>query len=117
MGPAPNWAHTLPEVLVEAFWRDPFHRVPNRTSFGLLPNAAQADRRLRDITAPLGVVYVSVLDILCDLDGCLARLGDADGDFTAWDASHLTAAGSELVIRAAATRLFGAPTTAASSKN
>ena len=115
MGPAPNWAHPLPEVLVAAFERDPFHRVPNRTSVGLLPNAGQAERQLREIVAPLGVVYVSMLDILCDADGCLARIGDSGADFTAWDSSHLTASGSELVIRAAAARLFEAPVTAASS--
>ncbi len=109
MGPAPNWVHPVPQVLVAAFERDPFHRVPNRTSFGLLPNAAQAERQLRSIVAPLGVVYVSELDILCDADGCLARIGRTDDDFTAWDSSHLTAAGSELLIRGAATRLFDTP--------
>ena len=49
---------------------------------------------------------MSVLDILCNDDGCLTRVGRPDG-FTTWDDSHFTATGSELVIDAAASQLFG----------
>jgi hypothetical protein len=109
VGPVPTWAHALSEVLVAAFEQDPRHRVPIRTSFGLLPSAPPVDRQLRDAAAQLGIVYISVLDIMCDQDGCLARIGDRQKDLTAWDTCHLTAAGSEFVIRAAALRLFDAP--------
>lgn len=117
LGPVPTWAHPLPEVLVAAFERDPRHRVPSRTSFGLLPAADLTDRQLREIAARLGIVYVSVLDILCDAHGCLTRIGNRDDDFTAWDASHLTADGSAFVIRAAERRLFDTPLAAATSRN
>ena len=106
VGPVPTWVHSLPEVLVAAFEQDPRHRVPIRTSVGLLASAQELDRQLRAVAQKLAIVYISVVDIMCDHDGCLARLGEGQRELTAWDTCHLTAGGSEFVIRAAAPRLF-----------
>ncbi len=116
VGPVPTWASPLSELLVAAFKQDPRHRVPIRTVFGLLPTAGQLDPQIRSTANTLGIPYISMVDILCDPDGCLARAGDGHSDLTAWDSSHLTAAGSAFAIRAAAPRLFDAPLVSAIAK-
>ena len=113
VGPVPIWGSPLPDVLVAAFKKDPRHRVPTRTSFGLLPVAGQLDRQIRELALQLKVAYISVVDIMCDDHGCLARVGDRQDDLTAWDNTHLTAAGSAFVVRAAAPSFFDAPLQAA----
>jgi len=104
VGPVPQWRQPLPRVLLTAFQRDPLHRIPSRTMVGTWL-FTDLDRQLRDFAGRLGLSYVSALDILCNNDGCLTR-GDRPEALVAWDDSHLTTVGSEIVMDAASPLLF-----------
>jgi len=41
-----------------------------------------------------GAGYISVWDAMCNMDGCLMRVGPRGSDVTAFDDVHLTIAGS-----------------------
>jgi hypothetical protein len=38
------------------------------------------------------------MDLMCDDEGCLTRVGDNAGDIVAWDNVHLTVAGSLYLV-------------------
>jgi peptidoglycan/LPS O-acetylase OafA/YrhL len=105
IGPVPQWTQPLPRVLMGAFARDPLHRIPSRTSIGSLL-FVDVDRKLRDVAERLGVAYLSVLETMCNDAGCLTRTGERPDALTAWDDSHLTTVGSDIVMDAAARLLF-----------
>jgi len=105
VGPVPQWTQPLPRVLLGAFARDPLHRIPSRTSIGSL-RFIDVDRQLRELAGRLGVAYLSVLETMCNDAGCLTRGGERADALTAWDDSHLTTVGSDLVMDAAAPLLF-----------
>jgi hypothetical protein len=42
----------------------------------------------------LGIQYISARKIMCNDDGCLARLGPNGSKLTAFDGGHLTVPGS-----------------------
>jgi hypothetical protein len=70
--------------------------VPERTDYKVvLPRAL--DQQMREQAERLGAGYVSLIDILCDADGCLTRVGERPGDVTYWDGTHFTIAGSRFV--------------------
>jgi hypothetical protein len=107
VGPVPQWTQPLPRVLLGAFERDPLHRIPSRTSIGSVL-FVDLDRKLRGLAEQQGVAYLSVLDIMCNDAGCLTRAEERADALTAWDDSHLTTAGSNIVMDAAAQLLFDA---------
>jgi hypothetical protein len=107
IGPVPSWTHALPQVLVMAFNQDPLHRIPTRTSLDLVPDVRSIDTEMRDFAERMDIVYVSPLDILCDRNGCVTRADDQNQELVTWDDTHLTAAGSDIVMKAAARELFG----------
>jgi hypothetical protein len=67
---------------------------------------ARADRELRQLSRRLGVTYVAPLDVLCNNDGCLARVADAVDQLAFWDPSHFTTAGSTYFVAAVAAELL-----------
>ena len=102
-GPVPQWDPSLPEVVAAHHWDVP----GNRVAHGLIPERARIDRELKARVAEIrGLTYVSVIDNLCDANGCVGVLpGSADRDLLAFDAGHLTPKGSvhlaEQVLRPA----------------
>ena len=54
----------------------------------------------------LGVTYVAPLDVLCNRDGCLARVADAVDQLAFWDPSHFTTAGSNYFVDTVADELL-----------
>jgi peptidoglycan/LPS O-acetylase OafA/YrhL len=107
MGPVPYWLHFPQVMLYRAYTSDPLHRIPERLA-GFSNQTIELDRRLRDITANLGVDYISAYDVLCNAGGCLARLGDAATDIVQFDKTHLTPAGSWYLISHVADQIFDA---------
>jgi hypothetical protein len=74
--------------------------VPARMTHGLVPHAEAVDKDLKALIRPDAVVkYFSVLDTLCNADGCLVRTTDDPTSFTAWDYGHLTAQGAAVVVK------------------
>jgi peptidoglycan/LPS O-acetylase OafA/YrhL len=99
LGPVPVWRGGLPAA-VAAYYRLKRRIIPERTFEAI--DAANGDDNLHHIADSLGVTYVSARNILCNGDGCVARIGNA---LTASDTLHLTHAGSEYLVRAIAPSL------------
>ncbi len=105
IGPVPYWFHFPQVMLYRAYMRDPLHRIPQRL-FGFDKRTIELDSRIKEITANLGVSYISAYDVFCNEDGCLARLGDAAKDIVQFDKTHLTPAGSWYFISHVADQIF-----------
>lgn len=109
VGPAPQWAPSLPEVVAKQYWGRDFHRV----SHGLAASVLESDRQLKTRLAnSTSLTYVSLIDGLCTADGCQATVGDSK-DLLTLDYGHLTPKGSvfvaETILRPALLGGRGAP--------
>ena len=98
IGPVPQWNEGLPRQLYAAFRANVPHVVPERLSSGLDPVFVATDIAMREKAKALGVTYISPRDLMCDENGCMARLGETGDALTAWDYAHLTKAGSEFLV-------------------
>jgi peptidoglycan/LPS O-acetylase OafA/YrhL len=101
LGPVPHWVASLPAVLYDA-WnaRSLATAVPRRLSTHLDVAAFARDRTMKALPWPSGVTYVSVIEILCDSDGCATYVPGSDTELTAYDECHLTTAGASVIARA-----------------
>ena len=120
IGTVPFWRGPPQLQLFKAYKSDPAHLVPNRLqSFD--KRTLDFDRRLKEVAAKLGAVFISSYDTLCNEAGCLARLGNTSRDIIQVDLTHFSAAGSWFLVSHIEDRLFGelrsespsVPTTAA----
>jgi hypothetical protein len=98
----PWWKRGLPNEVLRYFMLH--HRlIPERS------DRAEADSsgtRLREMLVPLGAEFISVWDILCNAQGCLARLGDTAKDISAGDQVHLTEKASVFLIQSIIDRVL-----------
>lgn len=97
VGPAPHWRQALPKLVIRKWWS----HTPERT-WEQLDGASMRDNdALRVAVArqrDAGIVFVDLLNILCNSEGCLTRIGaDRKTGATSWDAGHLTPVASEYV--------------------
>ena len=97
VGPFPEWTRPLPRTLMNYLRRHGDALPPQRLALGWDHRAVQLDREMQAFTSAHGVHYVSAMNILCDQDGCLTRLGDDATSLVAWDESHLTDAGATYI--------------------
>ncbi len=93
VGPAPIWLTALPKVIARRLWET----KPQRTLVGLnLDRFASNEALLRDFKNSEFAELVDIIDVLCNADGCLTRLGDdLAGTITTWDTEHLTLPASD----------------------
>lgn len=99
--PAPMWEKNLSSILIEMAWKNTAegHVMPNRLSQGLKPGLSQTDREMKNYAKGAGINFISIYDILCESDGCLAFVDEPRADnLVAWDNGHFTVAGSNYVI-------------------
>lgn len=97
IGPVPHWTTHLPRIMGRQLWLT----KPRRTFVGVNRDIIRRDEKLAR-TFPKSPVaeYVSVIDVLCNTDGCLTYTGeDMKESLTAWDRAHLTVSGSEFLAR------------------
>ncbi|WP_257793060.1 acyltransferase family protein [Bordetella avium] len=96
VGPAPQWSNGLPQQLAKAFRLRPSasFQIPERLKEGKPEQLITLDATFKAEMPALGVNYISIADILCNKEGCLTRTGPGVDSLVAWDAGHLTAAGS-----------------------
>jgi hypothetical protein len=73
------------------------------------------DRDLREAVVREGGEYISAVDVLCNDEGCLTRLGEAASDITASDQVHLTEKASMFLVQGIIDRVL-TPTSRAVSK-
>ena len=95
IGPSPQWRPSLPEVVATHYWGGSYDRV----SRGLVPEIFDVDRQLAaQLQGTPHATYVSLLDGLCNQEGCLAVVPDrGDRDLIAVDSGHLSPKGSVFV--------------------
>ena len=78
--------------------RDFIPNVNDRGARGLDPQVYEADAFVRLAVEGTGAEFVSPLDALCNGEGCLLSARRDRLEPLAWDAGHLTAAGSRFVV-------------------
>jgi hypothetical protein len=102
LGPAPQWTWDLPRLLVARWLHGATApELPERASHGLRSGGRSAERFIQAEVERHGATYVSLLDLLCNEDGCLVQ---TDGELTSWDDGHLTAPAARLVAAALRSR-------------
>jgi SGNH domain (fused to AT3 domains) len=106
VGPSPNWPHGLAQALFREVKREGLDRFPMRVKHERSEAPARADRKLRPLARELGVTYIAPLDVLCNPDGCLARIEDRADQLAFWDPSHFTAVGSAWFVDAVSGELL-----------
>jgi hypothetical protein len=94
VGIVPRWNRPLPRILSEHVLADSLHRVPTRLRDGVDLRVHALDLFMAAFARQQSVSYVSPLQILCNDDGCLIRLGDTVGTLVSWDTGHLLDAAS-----------------------
>ncbi len=91
LGKVPIWQGGLPNAEA-TYYRRTRELRPERT--GLF--VEQSEEPLRAAADSLGIEYISLRDLLCDVDGCLTRIGT---DLIVSDWLHFTPAGSKYVMK------------------
>ncbi|HZS40776.1 MAG TPA: acyltransferase family protein [Polyangia bacterium] len=98
-GELPMWEPTLPKVIQRSYLARG-EAVPARTAVGVDRRFFDVDKAFAAHFAASDVRFVPMMDRLCDAGGCLALVGDdLSTDLIAFDAGHLTTAGSRYVAR------------------
>jgi peptidoglycan/LPS O-acetylase OafA/YrhL len=113
VGPPPGWRHSLYKAAVNAALKDPQHRIPTRLKTdtdtgmqtGLIADFA-LDAHMRAAAQRHGIHYISLLDKLCNADGCLVKLGDTPDALVGYDQGHLSLLGAEYVVKQFPNELF-----------
>jgi peptidoglycan/LPS O-acetylase OafA/YrhL len=95
IGPVPQWPENLPTLLYRTYRADPAHHVPTRM---LNSETIKLDRLIHQFADEMTINYISPIEILCDRDGCLTRLGDTSESLLQFDKDHLTAQGSGYLV-------------------
>lgn len=106
LGPVPFWRAGLPNQVLR-YWMLHHALIPARTDDVDADRAI--DARLREAVLAQGGEFVSARDVLCNDEGCLARLGDKASDLSASDQAHLTEQGSVFLVQAIIDRILAAP--------
>jgi peptidoglycan/LPS O-acetylase OafA/YrhL len=96
-GPTPHWKNDLPMIIVEKLWEN----TPRRSYLGIDQNILSLDKKLKlEISNRGNAVYISIIDNLCNSEGCLLYIGDDKMlGITSWDYGHLTPIASEQFSR------------------
>lgn len=96
IGPAPFWMPDLPSEAFR-FWS------ANRTLPDRMKPAARpyhdVDAVLAAIAKQHGVRFVSLLDVLCNAEGCLTHTAVSKSDLLSWDYGHFTTSGAQSVLQ------------------
>lgn len=110
VGPPPGWPHSLLKTVINVAMQDaPQHRLPERLRVGAgtdLHANFELDKKMRAAAQRHGIHYISLLDILCNADGCLTKLGDAPDALVGYDQGHLSLLGAEFVVKQFPAALF-----------
>ena len=97
LGPAATWTGQglSANVLDYYFESGTFGVLPERTWYRSNDNWTRAvESILEPEAAKMGIEYISMRKIMCNDNGCLARIGPNGSELTAYDPGHFTHAGS-----------------------
>jgi peptidoglycan/LPS O-acetylase OafA/YrhL len=105
LGPVPVWKRTLPHSLVNYYRLR--HAIAERITTGM--SGPQDDERMEAFSKSAEVEYISAWHTLCNLEGCMTRVGPAPSDVITTDKVHLSDAGSNFLIERIRRSLFPQP--------
>lgn len=99
VGPPPEWHPGLQEVLIKQALRDKLtHKLADRISEGVTTSPA-LDQQLNKLAQEKGISYISLLNILCNKDGCITKAGDEPEDLIGYDDGHFSRRGGAFVAK------------------
>ncbi len=87
-GPTPHWLPDFYEIVAYQI----LPATPRRTKIGLDQSVIASDANFKAVfPQSSGMRYVSLIDQLCDADGCIVYFGDdIKSGLATWDYGHLT---------------------------
>jgi peptidoglycan/LPS O-acetylase OafA/YrhL len=100
LGPVASWkGDGLSANVLDYFFEGGYHSViPARTKYRSNDEWTRAlEEFLQKRAQELDIQYISARKIMCNDEGCLARIGDNGTSLTAFDGGHLTLPGSIFV--------------------
>ncbi|MGJ5012017.1 acyltransferase family protein [Bradyrhizobium oligotrophicum] len=102
LGPPATWlGESLPANVLDYYFRT-HSLLPARTKFRSNDNWTRAlDEFLEAQAQRVGIQYISARRMMCNDDGCLARIGADGSNLTAYDSGHLTYPGSLFIAKQA----------------
>jgi hypothetical protein len=107
LGPPPTWKGDGLAADVLDYYYQSGMLLPERTFYRSQDQRTrEADAWMQARAQTLGVTYISARDILCDDEGCLARIGENGSILTAIDLGHLTEPASILLVASILDQLF-----------
>lgn len=97
MGPTPHWSVDLPKLILRKLWVD----TPRRTRLGVNQEIVSQNAALeKNVRQSDAVLFVNLIDLLCNDEGCLTYIGDSKKTgITTWDYGHLTPIASDYVAK------------------
>jgi hypothetical protein len=107
MGPPTNWKGDGLAANVLSYYFENRSLVPKRTWYRSNDEWIRTlDSFLQEQARAVGIEYISTRSILCNDQGCLARIGPNGSQLTAFDGGHLTVPGSIFVAERALDRIL-----------
>ena len=97
LGPPATWTgEGLPANILDYYFESgSFAILPERTWYRSNDNWTRAvEKILGSEAANVGIDYISMRGLMCNDQGCLARIGPNGSELTAFDTGHFTHAGS-----------------------
>ena len=96
-GPAPHWLKPLPNIVALKLWEN----TPAFTKYALDQNFNDLDKKLNSLFPKSSErTYVSLIDNLCNSNGCAVFLGDDKKlGITSWDQGHITPIASQKLAK------------------
>jgi hypothetical protein len=97
LGPPATWTgEGLSANVLDYYYESGnFSILPERTWYRSNDNWTRAlESVLEAEAAKVGIDYISMRRLMCNADGCLARIGPGGSELTAFDSGHLTHAGA-----------------------
>jgi SGNH domain (fused to AT3 domains) len=99
VGLAPHWSEPVSSVIYREWSKGPRTAAPpERAPLRDAERMIQIETELRQIAKAHNADFFSLIETLCNNQGCLLRLGDRIGDTTAYDGAHLSPPASSFVI-------------------
>lgn len=90
VGPVPQWNRNLPIKIYDYLNKNKTNTIPLRITEDDSDKLDALDTFLADTSRNYNFHYISPRKILCNPEGCLAKMQDNPLIFSAWDYGHLT---------------------------
>ncbi len=98
VGGVPEWKATPVDILYRYYRLHPNAPLPFRLGSPYVNRHTDSDAAVAAYAKQVSVHYISAASILCNAEGCLARLSDEPDSITAWTSHHLTAKAAEYLV-------------------